>query len=351
MGSRGTLLKFIAFSLACLGFSGWLVITLGQISFEDRTNYAGEFRDAQGLLVNDAVKISGVTVGRVAAIDVLPGGTAEVEFSLNDGIELPRDSDLTVRWRNLIGLRFLYIEPGPEGEPVDPGFTFPTAQTRGPADLSSLLNRLTPLIDSLDPRLQNQVIQSLSEALVGREQEVRSLLAEGAELTSTIASRDTEIRSLLSNSATILDAYASREQQLRDLLDSFSEVAATVSERNDVLDEAIIELADGQRELRRFVDTNRDDITGTVDALEDLTNALSTDREGLEQTLATLPRGIVGYHLISRIGQWFNVRGVGVSSDGTILSTERGAAYPRPDDSEDTGTGAGALDQLLGGDL
>ncbi|MFA9429380.1 MCE family protein [Egicoccus sp. AB-alg2] len=348
MNARHPLPKFVVFALVCLGFTAWLVVMIGNISFESRLTYAADFGDVQGLLVNDDVKVAGVTVGKVTGIEHLPGGRARVSFSVRDQVSLPSDSTVTVRWRNVLGLRFLYVEPGSGGEVVAAGHVFPLEQTRAPADLGSLLQRLAPFMQALDPRLQNELLQGLSEGLVGNEQEVRSLIAQGAELTTAIAGRDAEIDSLLRNSATVLDAYAAREQELRGLLDSFAEVSSTLAERNDELERAIMALADGQEELQRLVDTNRGEIEGGIDALEDLTTVLAADREGLERALETSPRGLVSYHLMSRTGQWFNIRAVGASVADTVVSTERGAAYPRAGGRSSRSSGA-ALSELFGG--
>lgn len=341
--SRLPLLQFGLFSLLCLGFTGWLVVVMGNISFESREAYAAEFHDVQGLLVNDDVKISGVTLGKVTGIDHLPGGVVEVEFSLREDVELPEDSEIVVRWRDVFGLRFLYVEPGESDATLRPGDVVGVEQTRAPADLGSMLQRLTPFLQALEPDLQNQVLEALSEGLVGREEEVRSLIARGGELTQTLATRDEEIESLLTNSATILEAYAEREDDLRGLLDSFAEVSETLSARNDEIENAIVGLADGQEELRRFVEDNEDEVRLTLDALEDLTDVLSQQRDDLSRTLATAPRGFTAYHLISRTGQWFNIRAVGTSSDGDVISTERGAGYPREDGSADRRGDLGAF--------
>lgn len=349
MNERFPLLKFGAFALVCLAFTGLLVIVIGNISFTPRTTYAAAFDSVQGLLVNDDVKIAGVTLGRVEDIAHEPGGVVHVTFTVDDDVRVPEDSIVSIRWRNVTGLRYLYVEPG-DGDAVAPEHTFPRDQTRSPADLGSLLQRLTPFIDALDPAQQNQILEALSTALVGREQEIQDLIRQGGELTQTIASRDQEIERLLTNSVTVLDAYAAREEQLRGLIDSFAEVATTLRERNDELDSAIVSIADGQEELRRLVEANDDEIRLTLDALERVTGVLRAQADDFERTLTSSPRGLVGYHLISRTGQWFNIRAVGASVGGQVVSTERGAAKPAGDGgSEGGGVSTDALAELLGG--
>lgn len=352
MTDRFPVLKFGIFTAVCVAFAGLLVVVIGNISFEPRDAYTATFENVQGLLVNDDVKIAGVTLGRVESIGHEPGGDVNVEFTLRDDVEVPEGSTISVRWRNVTGLRYLYVEPG-EGSMVPAGHGFPMDQTRAPADLGSLLQRVVPVIDALDPSLQNQVLEALSTALMGREDEVRELIREGGELTATITSREAEIERLLQNSVTVLDAYAQREDQLRGLIESFAEVASTLRERNDELDSAIISIADGQEELRRFVDANDDEIRLAVDALEDVTGVLRSNAGDLERVLETTPRGLIGYHLISRTGQWFNIRSVGTSVGGTVVTTERGAAKPGPDGtSRGGGASTDALRELFsaGGD-
>ncbi|MDX1657600.1 MAG: MlaD family protein [Nitriliruptorales bacterium] len=334
MGDKHPLLYFVAFTFVCLGFAAWIVGTIGNISpFADRTSYAAELADVTGLIVNDAVKVSGVTVGKVTGIEVVPGGTARVEFQVDDELPLTEDTIVTVRWRDVFGLRFLYLQPG-DGPEADPGYAFPIEQTQSPADLGVLLQRMVPVLNALAPDLQNQVLQAFQEALVGNEQRIRELISEGASLTQTIADQEEEIERLLRNSATILEAYAERQQEFRDFLGSFADVSETVAARNDTLERAIVQLASAQEELRRMVDRNDEELDAAIDALDAVTTVLSVNHDNLEDVVQFSGRGIVGYHLISSTGQWFNVNAVGGSSDYRTFTSKKGAELPREEDVE-----------------
>lgn len=341
MADRFPLLKFALFALVCLGFSAWLVATIGNISLEDRVSYEAAFADVTGLIVNDAVKVSGVTVGKVTNIELLEGGTALVGFEVNDEVPVDEDTTISVRWRDVFGLRFLYLEPG-DGEPVEAGHRFPIEQSASPADLGLLLQRLVPVISGLDPEVQNQVLQAVSEALLGREEEVRDIISDGASLTQAIASRDEELGRLLENSARIFDAYAERDEELKAFIDSFADVSGTLAERNDTLEDAITEITDAQAELGDFVDRNDEELRAALDELDALTDILAVNRDNLAEVARTAGRGFVTYHYISRIGQWFNIRAVGASQDGETITTERGASLPPPQDGDGRGGASSA---------
>jgi phospholipid/cholesterol/gamma-HCH transport system substrate-binding protein len=342
MNASHPLLKFIAFALVCLGFSAYIVAVIGNLSLEDRTSYEAEFTDVAGLLVNDDVKISGVTVGKVTGMEVIPGGTALVRFEVDDDVELGEDSRVRVRWRDVFGLRFLYVDPaGDEVVPAD--HRFPLSQTDAPADLGLLLKRVTPVMTALAPEQQNQVLEALSEALVGRTDEVQDLIREGAELTQAIASRDDELRALIGNAATVVDAYAAREQDLRGLLDSFADVSESVAARNDTLEQAILRLADAQSELGRTVDANDEHLRGALDELDEIVAVLSVNHDNLEDIAETAGRGFVSYHRLSRLGQWFQIRAVGGSLDYETFTSERGAELPERREQAADGGSANSL--------
>jgi phospholipid/cholesterol/gamma-HCH transport system substrate-binding protein len=343
MGDRFPLVKFVVFAVVCVLFTLWLVQVIGNFPlnpFAGRTMYTAEFEDVTGLLVNDKVKIAGVDVGKVTGIEYLEGGGATVTFKVAEDLRVPADTAAEVRWRDVFGLRYLYLVPG-GGPAVEKGHTFPREQTSNPANLADLLAELTPFIEALDADAQNAVLESLTDAFVGREDEVRSLLTDGTELLQALASRDEEIGSLLTNSATLFEAYAKREQQLRSLLDTFADVATAIAERNDDLDAAIVELANAQEQLARLLEDNDSDIRGALDEAEHITDVLSTNHDNLAYILQTGAAAVVNYHRTSAFGQFFNIHAVGASINYNTLLAHRDAALPvrsYPIESEESTT-------------
>lgn len=331
-GEKAPVIRFVIFALFCLLFAGWLTITLGNITLgASRASYTARFDDVTGLLVNDDVKIAGVTVGKVTGIAVDEGGAALVTFAVDDTIGIPEDSQIEVRWRDAFGLRFLYVNPGTSNVMTDPSATaavdFGNDQTKSPSSIGTFLTRITPFIQALDPQLQNDVLQALQQSVVGREEEIREIVADGADLTTALASRDTQLGRLLDNSSTILDEYAQRDDDIRALVDSLVSVTDTLARRNDTLDTAVTALADLQEEFGTLVRANEGDLRLALDALETTAATLQANTGQLDLLLERSP-ALIAYHRVSRLGQWFNVRAVGSSSDYERLDSERGAELP-----------------------
>src|SRR5689334_8275217 len=112
-----TAIKFGAFVLVCLLFTAYLAFTIGNRSASDpldRHHYTltASFDDVTGLLLNDNVKNAGVKVGKVTKITT-EGGQAVVTLEIESSHDaIPNDSYDAIRWRNLIGQRYIYLYPG-----------------------------------------------------------------------------------------------------------------------------------------------------------------------------------------------------------------------------------------------
>lgn len=348
VAGRLPLAKFVAFAVVCAAFAAWLVITIGNIAlFADRVTYEAVVEDATGLVENDAVKVAGVEVGKVDSVAV-DRGNALVTFSIRDDIRLGRQTTVGVRWRNLLGLRYLYVYPAGEGS-LEEGHRFPVERTRSVASFGQLMTRLVPIQRSLDPEVSNVVVRALAEALAGREARVQRLLTEAGSLTTTLADRDEQIGRILDNGARLAGAYARRDQAIRTFLETFADVSDTLAARNDQIERIVTELDDSLAELERFADTNADEIHGTIDGLDRITAVLHTNHANLEDLVTHLGRGLAFYHRTSRWGQWFNIRVVGFSEGGQALSTERGACLPDPVPPAQQQPGGGGADTCVRG--
>jgi virulence factor Mce-like protein len=104
------------------------------------------FRDAGGLQPNAPVRISGVEVGKVSAVESIDGsGAARVSMKLDDdALPIHRDARLKVRPRILLeGNMFVDLAPGsPSARELHDGATVPIDQTAVAVSLPDILRVL-----------------------------------------------------------------------------------------------------------------------------------------------------------------------------------------------------------------
>jgi phospholipid/cholesterol/gamma-HCH transport system substrate-binding protein len=358
-------LKFIIFAIVCSIGAAWLVMVTGNYRlFPSTDSYYAEMSDATGLAPGDDVRVAGVRAGRVNGI-TLERGVAVVEFNLDDDIAIRETWETGLRWRNVIGQRYMYLYPVGDGERLEPGDRMPAVNSRPVADVGEFFNRITPLLQAIDPEQQNVVMEALNEALVGREERVQELITSLGSLTGTLSEREPEIRSLITQANNLLEEFAARESELTQFFDDFADVSDTLAARNDELIGAVVDIADVQDEFAGLLERNDAEIRTLLDDLDSITDVVGAHRDEIEQALVTTRMGFATYMMISRRGQWFDVRGVAAQvqgSDGTLImcEAERGSCDESnpPEGNPDRGPDANqassrsdGLEHVVGGSL
>ena len=122
-----------------LGFVVFLYQTTG-LSVLNLEHYElkADFRSADGIHVGTDVRLAGVKVGTVSDLSLnVETYRAEAELAIENAVDIPEDSALTVSSEGLLGGNFIEIIPGASYEYMQPGDEF--LDTQGSVSLISLL--------------------------------------------------------------------------------------------------------------------------------------------------------------------------------------------------------------------
>ena len=338
--SKPTLVKVLAFMVVSAVFTVVLAMKIGNLQlFQHTYNLSAVFTNAQGVFKGDAVKLAGVDVGRVGGTRI-EDGHGVVDFNVDDSVRLPKDSTVTIRWRNVLGQRFLYLYPGTGGGPYwQDGDTIPVTHTDSAADIGQFLNELGPILKAIDPDKANAFLDAMNEALAGNEGTVRELIGSGATLAQRLSGMDRQIQSLISSSNTVLTTYARQDRSIGLILDDLNSVGGSLHGMTSSIDSLIVNFADVQQQLDRLLRDNHGNIDASLSELETLVRLLHAHRGELARTLCTLPAGIAPYFQTTSWGEWFNVRVIRFTlkdkSGNTMFaqgetSQQRGGSAQRP---------------------
>jgi len=120
---------------------GFLAYTMGAVgSTPARNGYElnARFRSVEGVRVGTDVRLAGVKIGTVAAIELDPESfQADTRLNLREDVILPDDSSAVISTEGLLGGTYIEIQPG--GSPFnyeDGGDIF---ETQGTINVISLL--------------------------------------------------------------------------------------------------------------------------------------------------------------------------------------------------------------------
>ncbi|MEP2641418.1 outer membrane lipid asymmetry maintenance protein MlaD [Roseobacter sp.] len=123
---------------AAIGFAVYAA-QVADLSGTSRTYpLEASFRSLEGVSVGTDVRLAGVRVGTVAAVDLNPETyRADTTVAVQRGIEVPDDSAIVISSEGLLGGNFVEIVPGGSPFYFEPGDTI--TDTQGAVSLVSLL--------------------------------------------------------------------------------------------------------------------------------------------------------------------------------------------------------------------
>lgn len=302
------LVKVLLFAAVCVAMTVVLGVRLANTRlFADRVTYEAEFENASGVIKGDSVKVAGVDVGRVAGTHI-EEGKAIVTFAVDREVELPQDTRAAIRWRNVLGQRFMYLFPGEDDELLTEGDTIRVGQTEKAGDIGALLNNTGPILQAIDPDKANAFLDSVNTALSGNEIAARQLLDSASILATDLSEIDDQIGNVVESSDEVLGTFASQDDAIHEILQGLDSLGGVLRRSTDDLNLVLTDFAAVQRHLDRLVRENAENIDVTLADLDSVTGLLAKNKKNLKQTLCTMPTGVAGYFQTTSWGEWFNVR-------------------------------------------
>jgi phospholipid/cholesterol/gamma-HCH transport system substrate-binding protein len=305
--TSSALVKLIIFMIVTSLMTFALAATIGNITFGGKTRYAATFSDVTGLLPGNDIRIAGVRVGSVEGIELQGRNLAKVEFTLDSEREVPESAIARLRYRNLVGERYIAITEGPgSAEPLEEGATIPLSQTRNALDLTVLFNGFRPLFQALEPETVNQVAFEIVQTLQGEGGTVESLVGRTASLTSTLADRDEVIGRVIDNMTEVLATVDDRGSQLSDLIVQLRRLAAGFAEDRQAIGQSLAGISELTSATASLLSDVREPLTADIAELGTLAETLNRNEQEVEGVLQRLPSKLDRIIGTATYGSWFN---------------------------------------------
>ncbi|WP_164478005.1 MCE family protein [Nocardioides pantholopis] len=303
----GTLIKSLVFTLVTVLATAALAATIRNDGGGPGREYSAVFSDVTSLNEGDDVRMSGVKVGTVAGIELVDDRVAEVSFSVSEDIELTTEATAELRFRNLVGQRYIALEPGaPTAPAADAGHRFPAEQTQPALDLTVLFNGFQPLFRLLDPKDVNTLSAQVIAVFQGEGATVESLLASTASLTSTLAEKDQVIGELITHLESVLSTVNDRSGQLDTTIVTLQRLVSGLAEDSAVIGQTLEGLGDLTGSVADLAEEGRAPLKGSITALGELSENLAADDDVVEDFLQTLPTKLDRIGRLGSYGSWLN---------------------------------------------
>lgn len=270
--------KLAVFAVVTLAALALLAMAIRNSAFTATTSYQALFTDATGVSRGDEVRLAGVRVGSVDGVELDGDRLARVTFSVDRSVPLTTATWAKLRYRDLIGQRYLALVPERIGAPALPAeAVIGVERTRPALDLTVLFNGFRPLFAALTPDQVNRLSYELIRVFQGEGGTIRALLTHLASVTGTLADRDALIGSLIDNLNQVLATFDQRAPRLAELVTNLQSLVSGLSQDRRAIGSAL---------------AGFDRLTGSLDGL--LTQArpsLSADITHLAALTGTLDQG------------------------------------------------------------
>lgn len=291
--SISALIKLMVF-MALTGMATVLLaLTLSNGGFGAKDDYKALFTDVTGVAKGDDVRIAGVSVGAISKIEIVQKDKALVTFNVEPDVQLTQNTTATLRFRNLVGQRYLSLAQGSDGAKaaLKPGSTIPLERTQEALDLNLLLNGFKPVFEALDPEDTNKLAFEIVQTLQGEAGNVQSLLGRVSSLTNTLAGRDQLIGDVVTNLSEVLDMLGDRDDELTNTISTLRDFVGGLKQDRKAILNSLDSVSDLTEETASLLVDGRPLIRDDIKQLRRLTKNLSEKKNlrNLEDSLRIMP--------------------------------------------------------------
>jgi len=285
-----------------------LAVSIANTNVGDTITYSAKFTDVTSLNPGDDVRIRGVRVGQVDELSVVDQNLALVRFSVDKAQPLPADVTATIKYRNMVGQRYIALDRGEKlsSDLLAVNAQIPLDRTHPALDLTDLFNGFKPLFQALSPKDVNDLSGEIVQVLQGEGGTIDSLLMHTGSLTSTLADRDQVIGQVIDNLNSVLGNINNQGNALSTLVTTLQQLVSGLAGDRTAIGDAIQGMADLTGATADLIEQARQPLKDSISGLGMLASNLVAGSAELEQFLVATPEKFDALGRTASYGSWLN---------------------------------------------
>jgi phospholipid/cholesterol/gamma-HCH transport system substrate-binding protein len=305
--TRGDFTKLMIFIVVTTLATGVLVVLIGNLNFEKSRTYRAIFSDATGVVKGDDIRVAGVKVGSVKKVEIVDRTRARVTFTVRNATPVTQSSTATIRYRNLVGQRYIAVSQGVgDTNRLPDKATIPLSRTQPALDLTVLFNGFKPLFAALSPADINKLSYEMIQVFQGEGGNLQALLQSTGSVTQTLADRDQLIGDVITNLNTVLETVGNRDQQLSELIVQLRSFMAGLVQDKDAILNSLDSVSALSRETADITTGIRPGLVSSIHELRQVATNLNQGRDEIDRALQILPIKLEKIGRTAIYGSFFN---------------------------------------------
>jgi phospholipid/cholesterol/gamma-HCH transport system substrate-binding protein len=248
--------------------------------FSKENEYYCYYTNVDGLLNSANVQVSGLNVGHVTAMELIPGKGVKVTITIGKKIHLPVGTVASLKSIDLLGTKAIMLDLGQENATLPNKSELISNREGGlvdnvSAELTPRLQELKGTIVAFDTALagvnalvgsQNQ--REISEALHSINNAAKSM----EQLTASLNRESVEVSAVLHNARSITANLESQNDTIKHILANASKITRQLG--NAPIQQTVTELQSAVSQMK--------DIMGKINRKEGTLGLLVNDREAYD---------------------------------------------------------------------
>lgn len=250
------ILAAFAIALLIIGYN----FLKGNSIFSSETTLFARYTRVDGLTVSKPILINGYQIGRVAKLQLEPGGTILATLSINSKYDIPENSIARLEGTDLLGSKAIVMSLGDSKKMAEDGFTLNANVEKGlmeqvqPVQKKAelIIGKMDSILSSvnsiLNPNFQKNVDKSFSsiagtlaslettskkvDGLVGSESaRIEAIFKNVEGITANLNNNNKKISDILTNINTVTDKFAAAnfKQTLDNANNAIADLQSVIS--------------------------------------------------------------------------------------------------------------------------
>lgn len=264
---------------------------------------SADFANSTGLYNGSDVRIMGVKVGNVDAIEP-EGDHVRVTFHV-DGLQVPADAKAAIVAPSLVSGRYVQLAPAYTGGPqMEDGALIPELRTAVPVEWDDIKDQVTRLTSALAPTdghkdgALSDLIKAGDRALGGNGRALRRTLAAMADASQSIAGSRGNLFLTIKNLASFIGAMNASSTQIKTFATELSSLSKVLGANQHQLVSLLSTTRGVVTDVDRFVRKNRGALTTTVRGVTSAASQLAAHETDLANILHLAPTTVANFYNI-----------------------------------------------------
>ncbi|WP_296389550.1 MlaD family protein [Williamsia sp.] len=238
------------FVVVMIGATWVIVQALAPSVSGDQRTVTADFSDASGLSAGNDVRQMGVRVGRVSSVE-LHDDVARVTFRMQKSVPMFDNTDIAIRYLNLVGERYLDVfTDGPGRGGQDTSAVIPRSRTIPSFDITALFNGLRPVFKVLNPAEINEFTENILAVVQGRGPDLGSILDKLNQATALVADRSEMVASFVTGLGSVAREIEYKSPRLNELISRTGDALGALATDLDGTEASLTEAAKALKPLR-----------------------------------------------------------------------------------------------------